>query len=196
MTDKCFWIEASEDIETHPDLEEVHDELRGPGGKIYNLYRAFSLRPATLAPAVRHYRAVLQGEENTLGKWLLEMIATYVAIRTNCGYARAHHGANFLHLLGDPARGAAMLQAMEHDDLLDEIFSPREAVILAFARKLTASPEAMDESDLAPLRAHGLTDGEILEVVQTCATFAYWTRLINGLGISLAGEPGIGLYDS
>ena len=196
MTDKSFWIEATESIETHPDLEEVHDKLRGPDGRIYNLYRAFSLRPTPLAPAVRHYRAVLQGEENTLEKWRLEMIATYVAIRTDCSYARANHGANFLHLLGDPARGAAMLQAMEHDNLSDEIFSPCETVILAFARKLTATPEAMDEHDLEPLRANGLTDGEILEVVQTCATFAYWTRLINGLGISLDGDAGIGLYGS
>lgn len=196
MTDKSFWIEATDDIETHPGLDEVHEELRGPGGKIYNLYRAFSLRPAPLAPAVRHYRAVLQGEENTLGKWRLEMIATYVAIRAKCSYARANHGANFLHLLGDPERGAAMLRAMEHDVLFDEVFSPRETVILAYARKLTDSPEAMDESDLEPLRGNGLTDGEILEVVQTCAGFAYWVRLINGLGITLDGDPGIGLYGS
>ena len=196
MTDRSFWIESTDEIEAHPNLEEVHDELRGPGGRIYNLYRAFSLRPAPLAPAVRHYRAVLQGDENTLGNWRLEMIATYVAIRTGCGYARANHGANFLHLLGDPARGGAMLRAMEHDDLSNEIFSPRETVILDYARKLTESPGAMDESDLRPLRANGLTDGEILEVVQTCACFAYWVRLINGLGISLDGDPGIGLYGS
>ena len=196
MTDRSFWIESTDEVETHPDLEEVHDELRGPGGRIYNLYRAFSLRPAPLAPAVRHYRAVLQGEENTLGKWRLEMIATYVAIRTGCGYAHANHGANFLHLLGDPARGAAMLRAMEHDDLSNAIFSLPETVILDYARKLTESPGAMDQNDLEPLRANGLTDGEILEVVQTCACFAYWVRLINGLGISLDGDPGIGLYGS
>ncbi len=193
MSEKPCWIEIIDDEAAGPELSAAYDAVRGPGGKSYNLYKAFSLRPAPLVPADQHYKAVLHSPQNTLEKWVHEMVATYVAIKADCTYARTHHGRNFLDLLGDPARGAAMMEAMERDDFSGP-FDPREAAIMAYAQKLTRQPDAMVEEDLKPLRDAGLNDGQILEIVQACAGFAYWVRLINGLGISLAGEPGVGLY--
>ena len=46
----------------------------------------------------------------------------------------------------------------------------------------------MTEADVEALRDAGLADGEILEVNQVSASFNYWARTINGLGIQLGGE--------
>jgi uncharacterized peroxidase-related enzyme len=55
--------------------------------------------------------------------------------------------------------------------------------MLKFAVKLTRTPSAMTESDVATLRAHGLDDMAIHEVVQIAALFNYYNRLADGLGI-------------
>ena len=66
-------------------------------------------------------------------------------------------------------------------------------MILAYTRKLTLKPAAMVEADVAALREAGLGDAEIFEVNQIAAHFAYWTRMLNGLGVTAEGER-IGWY--
>jgi uncharacterized protein YciW len=50
--------------------------------------------------------------------------------------------------------------------------------------KLTVSPWAMTEEDLAPLRAVGLTDADIVDANQVVAYFNYVNRVADGLGSS------------
>ncbi len=76
---------------------------------------------------------------------------------------------------------------------LDECGSDREVSVLRYARKLCLEPENMTDSDLQALSSQGWSEGEILEVVQVVATFSYFVRVINALGVSLKGER-IGLY--
>jgi alkylhydroperoxidase family enzyme len=48
--------------------------------------------------------------------------------------------------------------------------------------KLTATPQRVGAADLAPLRAHGLSDTDIHDLVQVIAYFNYITRVAEGLG--------------
>jgi len=59
---------------------------------------------------------------------------------------------------------------------------------MAYARKLTEAPADMTEADVAALRAAGWEDGEILEINQVCAYFAYANRTVLGLGCSTKGD--------
>ncbi len=86
-----------------------------------------------------------------------------------------------------------MLQALRDGSTPDSLFDEKEAAILRYNAKLAEDPAAMSEADIAALRAAGVSDTEILEVNQISANFAYWVRVINGLGIQLVDE-GIGLY--
>ena len=65
---------------------------------------------------------------------------------------------------------------------------PRDRAIADYAWKLTREPDAMVETDLAPLRAAGLTDDAILWLAEVVAYFNYVNRLADGLGVRL--EPG------
>jgi uncharacterized protein YciW len=60
--------------------------------------------------------------------------------------------------------------------------------MLAYARSLTLDPGGLTEADLEPMRAAGLTDGEILEVNQVVAYFAYTNRTVSGLGVTTRGD--------
>ncbi len=48
--------------------------------------------------------------------------------------------------------------------------------------KLTATPQKVGAADLAPLRAIGLSDTDIHDLVQVVAYFNYITRVADGLG--------------
>ena len=55
-------------------------------------------------------------------------------------------------------------------------------------RKLTNHPGSTAQADIDALRASGLKDGQILEINQVTAYFAYANRTVTGLGVDTAGE--------
>jgi uncharacterized peroxidase-related enzyme len=63
--------------------------------------------------------------------------------------------------------------------------TPRQRAMLDYAVKLTQSPGAMRQGDIQMLRAHGLTDRDILDVNQVTAYFAYVNRVADGLGVTV-----------
>lgn len=63
--------------------------------------------------------------------------------------------------------------------------TPRERSLCEFAAQLTASPGAMQRSAVERLRAAGLDDRGILDLVHVIGFFAYANRLADGLGVDL-----------
>jgi uncharacterized peroxidase-related enzyme len=63
-----------------------------------------------------------------------------------------------------------------------------------YAVKLTATPQKVGAADLAPLRAVGLSDTDLHDLVQVIAYFNYITRVADGLGTDpepeMAEKPG------
>jgi uncharacterized peroxidase-related enzyme len=55
--------------------------------------------------------------------------------------------------------------------------------MLEFSEKLTKDSPAMSEADVAALRAEGMTDEEILDLVQLIAYFNYTNRVATALGV-------------
>jgi len=95
-------------------------------------------------------------------------------------------------LLGDEARADAVIGAATGDGVFDAVVDASVQQMLAYAEMLTKAPESVDQSAVAALRAAGLDDGEILEVNQVVAYFAYANRTVLGLGVNAEGDD-IGL---
>ena len=188
------WIEMIGDDEASPALKSLFDRARAPSGSLDNVMRVHSLRPHTMIGHYDLYMSVLHNTDNTLAGWLLEVIASYVSILNGCAYSLTNHFANARHLLGDDAKADAILAALQAERP-EEALDGRELAALVYAGKLTRSPATMVESDVAALRSAGLSDGEILEINQVCGYFNYANRLLNGLGVTLAGDT-IGFYPS
>ena len=55
-------------------------------------------------------------------------------------------------------------------------------------RKLTIAPGEIVQQDVSLLQVTGVTDGEILEINQVVAYFAYANRTVTGLGVNTDGE--------
>jgi uncharacterized peroxidase-related enzyme len=80
------------------------------------------------------------------------------------------------------ADGEALLRAAT-DDGAWAALAPKDRAMLTFAVKLTHTPAGMTNDDVGGLRAHGLSDEAIHDVVQITALFNYYNRLADGLGI-------------
>ena len=61
--------------------------------------------------------------------------------------------------------------------------SPRERALCDFAVKLTHLAAEVDDTDVAALRAAGLTDTDISDAIQVIGYFNYVTRVADGVGI-------------
>jgi alkylhydroperoxidase family enzyme len=57
-----------------------------------------------------------------------------------------------------------------------------------YAAKVTTDAADVSEEDVEDLRNAGFDDGEILEINQVTAYFAYANRMVLGLGINTGGD--------
>jgi len=92
-----------------------------------------------------------------------------------------HHGAALTAESGQAALAEAVASGR-----IDELCG-RLPVLCRYALKLTLAPWAMQEQDLSPMRAAGLSDRDIVDANQVVAYFNYVNRVADGLGVEL--EP-------
>ena len=155
---------------------------------------AHSLRPHSMEGHMTLYKYVLHHPRNKLPKAYLETIGVYVSLVNDCRYCVDHHFSGLLRLLGDDERGAEIRAALQ-DRNPAAAFEGRERAGLEYASKLSTRPDEVTEGDIDALRSAGFDDGEILELNQVTAYFAYANRTVLGLGINTDGDI-IGLSPS
>ena len=91
-----------------------------------------------------------------------------------------HHRRGLRRLLRDHE----LAEAIEADFENSEISEARKTM-LRFAMKLTQTPAAVNEDEVALLRRAGFGDTDILHIVEVTAYYAYANRIADGLGIPL-----------
>ena len=133
------------------------------------------------------YKYVLHHPRNTLPKSYLETIGVYVSLLNECEYCVEHHYAGMARLLGDQERATEIRQALEEGNPA-KAFSGRELAGLEYSALLTTSAGDLSADNIEDLRSAGFDDGEILEINQVSAYFAYANRTVLGLGISAEGD--------
>jgi uncharacterized peroxidase-related enzyme len=168
-------------------LRQLYDRVKGPAGSIDNVMKIHSLRPHTMEGHSALYKSVLHHTGNTTPVWFLECLGIYTSLANRCDYSVAHHFAGLTRLLKDEARAAAIYEALAAG-APERVFAGRELALLRYVRKLTLSPQKMEEQDVVACRAAGCDDAEIFEANQVCAYFNYSNRLLNGLGVTTQGD--------
>lgn len=169
-------------------LTKIYARVSGPGGQVDNVLQIHSLRPHSLEGHMALYKAVLHHPHNKLPLWFLETIGVQVSLLNKCSYCAQHHSAGLKRILRDePGRFEAIAEELKQDEP-GTLFSVAERAALAYVRKLTTSPGTITNKDIEDMQAAGLKDGEILELNQVAAYFAYANRTVTGLGVSTEGE--------
>jgi len=168
-------------------LKKLYDRIKGPDNNVDNIMLAHSLRPHTMEGHMALYKYALHHPRNELPKWYLEVIGVLVSLLNECRYCVDHHFAGLLRLLQDDERSAAIRAALDNHNPA-AAFDGRELAGLLYVEKLTVNPAVVTRADIDALRAAGFDDGEILEINQVAAYFAYANRMVLGLGINTDGD--------
>ncbi|MBO6773985.1 MAG: peroxidase-related enzyme [Marinibacterium sp.] len=169
-------------------LRKLYERVTGPGNNVDNIMMAHSLRPHSMEGHMALYKNVLHHTGNSLPKWVLELLGVRVSHLNGCDYCVRHHAAGLRRLLADEARADAVIGAATGDGGFEGIVDPSVQQMLVYAEQLTSAAQDMDVANVEALRAVGLEDGQILEVNQVVAYFAYANRTVLGLGVNTDGD--------
>lgn len=182
-----IWIRTVPFAEATGKLKRLYERITGPDNAVDNIMLAHSLRPHSMEGHMTLYKSVLHHPHNRLPKWYLEAIGVYVSHLNRCGYCYEHHLAGMRRLVADDVRSDKIAAALSSDEP-GVAFSGRELAGLHYARQLTRAQSDMTEDDINALREAGYDDGEILEINQVTAYFAYANRTVLGLGVDTEGD--------
>ena len=172
------------------ELAEWYRRAANPDGTVDNVMKVHSLNPDTLRTHFEMYRAAMH-KPSPLSRAEREMVAVVVSRLNGCRYCLRHHHAGLVRLLGDDRKTAADTLASGETDALTD----RERAMVAYAARLTSTPQKMSEHDIVTLRDAGLDDRAILDLTQCVGYFCYVNRIVTGLGVELGnGEGPAGLW--
>lgn len=175
------WIEQIETTNAEGELRVVYDELTKHRGKVANILKVHSLRPAALRAHLRLYMDLMFAGSG-LSRRQRELLAVVVSRENRCAYCVAHHREALAHYVPDDAWLDALANGGE------ATLAPVEQALADYAVKLTRNPGAMREDDVAALRETGFADADILLVNLIVAYFNFVNRIALGLGVSFDAD--------
>ena len=181
------WINVTLPHQSQGSLADSYRKLGAPPAKPDQIILAHSERPHTLDGHMGLYRSVLHHSANTVEAAFAEAIGVLVSQINGCDYCVAHHTRGLRRALNDEARSEQWLEALQ-TGRLDEAFDAAQVLAIDYANRLTRSPAELSSDDIDQLRAVGWDDGQILEINQIAAYFAYANRTVLGLGVSTEHE--------
>tara|TARA_B100000676_G_scaffold59830_1_gene59076 strand:- start:784 stop:1389 length:606 start_codon:yes stop_codon:yes gene_type:complete len=181
------WIRTIPYEEAEGKVKDLYERIKGPNNNVDNIMMAHSLRPHSMEGHMALYKNVLHHSRNTLPKWLLEAIGVCVSIINQCEYCIEHHYEGMRKLIMDDQRSQNIRKALEEEKPA-KVFKSKELAIINYAVKITINPHDISPEDIEKLRINNVEDGEILEINQVAAYFAYANRMVLGLGINKSGD--------
>lgn len=139
---------------------------------IPNVFLALAHRPAEFRAFFAYHDAIMEREGSTLSAAEKEMIIVATSAANGCQYCVIAHGA----LLRVFAK-APLLADQIAVNYLHAPISPKQKQMLAFALKISRTPERIDAADYAALKEHGYDDDDILDITGVTAFFGLSNRM-------------------
>ncbi len=172
---EMFISGVDEDVATGG-VAEYYAGQRAAWGFLPNYAPAFSTRPDVAAAWNALNLAVRGGMDRRRFE-----IATIAAARARRStYCTAAHSKFLRDVCGDEA---AMAAIAEHPD--GGALSDQDRAVYVFAAKVAQDAAAIDQADVDELRAVGLTDADVADVVFAAAARCFFTAVLDGLGTQL-----------
>lgn len=163
-------------------VARLWDKAQEAFGFVPNVFRAQAVNGEQFL-AWWGYFNLLVNKEGHLTNAERELIAVVVSSLNRCDYCAVSHGAALRAYSADARTADLVGVNWRQADL-----PPREAAMAAYAELLTVHPADVVEADLGPLRAVGLDDHQIVELVQVVAMFNMTNRVSSALGFVANAE--------
>jgi len=172
------WIDPVSWDDASGALRDAYDWQAAKLGEPAEFTMLGSLYPPIVEERLRLYRAVEHCPSQLTA--IERQSAALVTSRLN----GTDHCASGLRLkLESLGLATDVLDGIDTDPTRVQSGDGRLDAICAYAAQLTQSPAAVTEDDLEPLREHGLSDLDILDLNNMVAYYAYINRVVMGLGL-------------
>ncbi len=139
---------------------------------IPNVFLTLAHRPAEFRAFFAYHDAIMEREGSTLSAAEKEMIIVATSATNGCQYCVVAHGALLRVFAKEP-----LLADQIAVNYLHAPISHRQKAMLAFALKLSRTPELIQDSDYAVLKEQGYDDEDILDITGITAFFGLSNRM-------------------
>jgi uncharacterized peroxidase-related enzyme len=171
-----MFIEAVPEEAAEGALADYYRQQRAGWGFLPNYAAAFSTRP-DVAQAWNALNATIR---DGMDRRRFE-IATIAAARVlRSTYCTAAHSKFLRDVCGDEAAMRSIAADPSGTGL-----SRQDRAVYEFAAKVAADAASVEQTDVDQLRAVGLTDADIADVVFAIAARSFFTRVLDALGAQL-----------
>ncbi len=154
------------------DVAAMYQRQQAHFGYLPNYARAFSHRPEVMAS----WAALQATIRRQVSPRRFELVTLAAARALGNTYCTLAHARALAQLLGMDATLAVVADE-------EGVLSEAERAMMAFAAKVARRAPEVCAEDIAVLRRHGLGDDEIFDIVAVVAARAFFTRLLDGLGV-------------
>jgi len=168
-----------------PELQDLPEDIRkrilevqGKAGFVPNVFLVLAHRQAERRAFMAYHEALLLKETGSLTKGEREMIIVATSAANQCLYCVVAHGAILRIYEKKPLIADQLATNYRKADI-----SPRQRAMLDFAMKVCTHSAAVEEADLAALRAHGFDDEDIWDIGAITAFFGLSNRMANLSGM-------------
>ncbi len=173
------FVEAVPEGEATGAVAEYYRQQRAAWGFLPNYAAAFASRPDVAQAWNGLNTTIREGMDRR--RFELATIAAARALRST--YCTAAHSKFLRDVCGDDAA----LRSLAEDPLGGSL-AEQDRAVYEFAGKVATDAAAIQQSDVDGLRAAGLSDGDIADVVFAAAARSFFTRVLDGLGAQLDPE--------
>jgi uncharacterized peroxidase-related enzyme len=142
-----------------------------------NMMKALAVSPAALAIHWNLLRNFFQ--HTTLPQSLTAMILFTIAKANHCEYCSANHELTCRTLGIDEETLNDLVES------LDKVSPQRLRTMIEFALKVSHTPQSLSAEDYAQVRAQGITDAELVELILIAAIGSYGDTLADALKIEV-----------
>jgi uncharacterized peroxidase-related enzyme len=143
-------------------------------GYLPNMVKAFSHRPEVMEA----WNGLLASIKSGMDLRRYELVTMAAAKELQSSYCMLAHGSVLLH----GHYTAPELQAVVEDSdnsPLDE----KDRAIMQFAAKVVRDATSVTPADVDALRGHGLSDGDIFDIVTAAAVRCFFSKTLDALGV-------------
>jgi uncharacterized peroxidase-related enzyme len=155
-------------------VADMYEADRSAMGYLPNYTRAYSHRPAVYT-AWRQLVGALRG---SLDERRYELATIAAARRLRSSYCTLAHGRVLSERFMDAASVRDIVSGQSSADL-----APVDVAVMDVAAKVAADATSVTRADIDRLRELGLSDGDIFDVVVAAAARAFFSKVLDGLGV-------------